>query len=92
MDQYNYSEISPEIIQLAKLSQEAGIIDNELFAEYDVKRGLRDLSGKGVLAGLTSISDVKATELINGVSVPCHGQLIYRGYDIKGFGGWIYKR
>ena len=83
MDQYNYSEISPEIIQLAKLSQEAGIIDNELFTEYDVKRGLRDLSGKGVLAGLTSISDVKATELINGEYVPCHGQLIYRGYDIK---------
>ena len=83
MDQYNFSEISPEIIKLAKLSQEAGVIDNELFTEYDVKRGLRDLNGKGVLAGLTNISDVKATEVINGETVPCHGQLIYRGYNIK---------
>ena len=83
MDNNSFSEITPEIIQLAKLSEQAGVIDSELFTKYEVKRGLRDLNGKGVLAGLTNISDVKATEIVNGVSVPAHGRLIYRGYDVK---------
>ena len=61
MDQYSYTEITPELLRLSKLSEEAGIIDTELFTKYDVKRGLRDLNGKGVLAGLTNISDVRAT-------------------------------
>ncbi len=79
----NYSDITPEIIQLAKLSESSGIIDTELFTKYDVKRGLRDLNGKGVLAGLTTISDVRATQIINGESVPAHGELFYRGYNVK---------
>lgn len=83
MDNNSYSEITPEIIRLSKLSEEAGVIDSELFTKYEVKRGLRDLNGKGVLAGLTNISDVRATEIVNGVSVPAHGRLIYRGYDVK---------
>ena len=83
MDNNSFSEITPEIIQLAKMSEQAGVIDSELFTKYEVKRGLRDLNGKGVLAGLTNISDVKATEIVNGVSVPAHGRLIYRGYDVK---------
>ncbi len=83
MDNNSYSEITPEILRLAKLSEQAGVIDSELFTKYEVKRGLRDLNGKGVLAGLTNISDVKATEIVNGVSVPAHGRLIYRGYDVK---------
>lgn len=48
-----------------------------------MKRGLRDLNGKGVLAGLTNISDVCATKIVDGVSVPCAGNLYYRGYNIK---------
>lgn len=48
-----FSEITPDIIRLAKKSEAADIIDTELFTRYDVKRGLRDLNGKGVLAGLT---------------------------------------
>ena len=40
----SYDEITPEIIRLAKLSEEAGVIDTELFTKYDVKRGLRDLN------------------------------------------------
>ena len=83
MDHQNFSEITPELIRLAKLSEEADIIDTALFTKYDVKRGLRDLNGKGVLAGLTTISDVRATEVINGESVPAHGRLFYRGYDVK---------
>ena len=51
--------------------------------KYEVKRGLRDLNGKGVLAGLTNISDVCATKIVDGVSVPCAGNLYYRGYNIK---------
>lgn len=83
MDHNVYSDITPEIIRLAKLTEEAGIIDSELFTKYDVKRGLRDLNGKGVLAGLTHISDVRAKEMVNGEEVPAHGKLFYRGYDVQ---------
>lgn len=83
MDNHTYSDITPEILRLAQLSQNAGIIDTELFIKYDVKRGLRDLNGKGVLAGLTNISDVRATKIVDGESIPVHGRLFYRGYDVK---------
>ena len=43
----NYSEVTPEIVRLAEMSREAGVIDTALFTKYDVKRGLRDLNGKG---------------------------------------------
>ena len=83
MDHNVFSEITPDIVRLAGKSQQADIIDTELFTKYDVKRGLRDLNGKGVLAGLTNISDVRATEMIDGVAHPAHGQLFYRGYNVK---------
>ncbi len=83
MDHNVFSEVTPDIVRLANMSQQADIIDTELFTRYDVKRGLRDLNGKGVLAGLTHISDVRATEIIDGVSHPAHGQLFYRGYNVK---------
>lgn len=82
MEKNIYSEITPEIIELAEMSRQAGVIDSELFTKYDVKRGLRDLNGKGVLAGLTNISDVRATKVIDGVTFPDHGQLFYRGYNV----------
>ncbi len=82
MEKNIYSEITPEIVELAELSRQAGIIDSELFTKYDVKRGLRDLNGKGVLAGLTNISDVRATKIVDGVSFPDHGKLFYRGYNV----------
>lgn len=78
-----YSEVTPDIVQLAKLSERAGIIDSELFTKYEVKRGLRDLNGKGVLAGLTNISDVRASKIVNGESIPVHGKLFYRGYNVE---------
>ena len=83
MEQNSFSEITPEIVRLASLSEQAGIIDTELFTKYDVKRGLRDLNGKGVLAGLTNISDVRANKIVDGVQVPTHGKLFYRGYNVK---------
>ena len=83
MDHNVYSEITPDIVRLASMAKQADIIDAELFTKYDVKRGLRDLNGKGVLAGLTNISDVRAKEIVDGVEVPAHGRLFYRGYDVK---------
>ena len=83
MDHNEFSEITPEIVRLAKMSEQSDIIDTELFTKYEVKRGLRDLNGKGVLAGLTNISDVRATQIVDGVEVPAHGRLFYSGYDVK---------
>lgn len=83
MGDNNFSAITPEILQLVKLTEEAGIIDTELYTKYEVKRGLRDLNGKGVLTGLTKISDVRAYATVNGEQVPAEGRLLYRGYDVK---------
>lgn len=76
-------EVTPKIQQLADLCEQNNSIDRELYTKYDVKRGLRDLNGKGVLAGLTNISDVCAKKMVNGEEVPCAGNLYYRGYNIK---------
>lgn len=83
MNSNKHNEITPDIIRLASMCQDAGIIDTELFTKYEVKRGLRDLNGKGVLAGLTHISDVRANKLVMGEQVPTHGELFYRGYNVK---------
>ena len=61
----------------------SGAIDLNLYQEYDVKRGLRDSSGKGVLTGLTEISDVVGFNIVDGVKEPADGRLYYQGYDIK---------
>ena len=55
----------------------------ELFEQYDVKKGLRDKNGKGVIVGLTSISQVSGSIDMNGEKIPSPGKLCYRGYDIK---------
>ncbi len=78
-----YSEITPEIVELSKLSTEADLIENELFYKYDVKRGLRDLNGKGVLTGLTRISEIIAKKVVDGRELPADGELYFRGYDVK---------
>lgn len=76
-------EITPEIEHYAELCVKNNAIDKELYTRYEVKRGLRDLNGKGVLAGLTNVSDVCAKKLVGGKEVPCAGKLYYRGYNIK---------
>ena len=58
-------------------------INPNLYVEYDVKRGLRDSAGKGVLTGLTEISDVTGYDLINGRKIPAHGRLYYQGYNVN---------
>ncbi len=78
-----YSEITPEIVELSKLSTEADLIENELFYKYDVKRGLRDLNGKGVLTGLTRISEIIAKKVVDGKEIPADGEIYFRGYDVK---------
>lgn len=57
-------------------------IDQNLYLEFDVKRGLRDVNGKGVLTGLTEISDVVAYDLVAGNKVPCDGRLYYQGINV----------
>jgi citrate synthase len=83
MENDSISTLTPELLRLAELSRNAGIIEQELFTKYDVKRGLRDVNGKGVLAGLTNISDVRASKVVDGKTIPIHGNLFYRGYNVK---------
>ncbi len=79
----SYSEVTPEILKLSQLCEETATINPALYSEYDVKRGLRDVNGKGVLVGLTQIADVCSTRIENGVAVPADGNLYYRGYNVK---------
>ena len=83
LKEYSLFEVTPEIKHFAKVCEEKNAINKELYTKYEVKRGLRDLNGKGVLAGLTNISDVCATKVVDGKEVPCAGNLYYRGYNIK---------
>ena len=62
-------------------------IDLSLYQEYDVKRGLRDSTGKGVLTGLTEISDVTGYNIVGGVKEPADGRLYYQGYDVNSLVG-----
>ncbi len=65
-------------------------IEKELYEELGVKRGLRDMDGVGVLAGLTNISNIQSSKIVDGKKVPCEGRLFYRGYDIKDLvGGFL---
>ena len=66
----------------SKVCVENNQIDASLFEEYGVKRGLRDKNGKGVLSGITNISLIKASDVKDGRTIPCDGQLYYRGYNI----------
>ena len=75
----NYGDITPEIEALTAQCLHNSGIDPEDYVRYDVKRGLRDLNGKGVLAGLTEISDIVARKMVDGKDVPCDGKLYYRG-------------
>ncbi|MDR1116792.1 MAG: citrate/2-methylcitrate synthase [Oscillospiraceae bacterium] len=78
----NYSEVTPQILALADKCISRSIPD-ELYVSNKVFRGLRDLNGNGVLAGLTNISSVTAKKIENGEEIPIDGQLHYRGIDVK---------
>ena len=83
MSKNPFSEITPEVKALSELCLKNSNIDPELYTKYDVKRGLRDISGKGVLAGLTEIADIHSYDMVDGKMVPCEGKLYYRGYDVE---------
>ena len=79
----DFSAITSQINDLTELCVENSTIDTALYTKYDVKRGLRDVNGKGVLTGLTEISEIISNKDVDGQSVPCEGQLSYRGYNIE---------
>jgi len=76
-------DISKDIIKFADVCISNSCIDPDLYETYDVKRGLRDSNGKGVLTGLTEIGDVHSYDTVDGVDIPCEGKLYYRGIDIE---------
>ena len=78
-----FCEITPELLHLSEQCQKSAVIDSDLYTKYDVKRGLRDINGKGVLVGLTNISEVCSTKTENGKSVPADGELYYRGDTVE---------
>ncbi len=80
----NYSEITPYIQKLAQQSCESNHITPELYPEHNVKKGLRDIDGTGVVAGLTEVSCINSMRRDeNGNRVPMEGELYYRGIDIR---------
>lgn len=75
--------VSPAVEDLAVLCRQNSQIDSTLYQKHDVKRGLRDIGGHGVLAGLTNISEIVSSKQVNGREEPCAGELYYRGYNIN---------
>ena len=70
--------------RLAALSEERNGITPDMYTEHAVFRGLRDMSGNGVVTGLTEISTIKAKEKeTDGTVHSCPGELYYRGYNIR---------
>ncbi|WP_044297417.1 citrate/2-methylcitrate synthase [Robinsoniella peoriensis] len=79
----NYDKEQQELKKLTNLCKENGKIDLELYEKYNVKRGLRDINGKGVLTGLTKISNIQSSIEKDGKSYPCEGKLLYRGVNVQ---------
>lgn len=79
----SYAKVSEEIQDLSKLCLENLKIDPELYTKYAVKRGLRDLDGRGVLTGLTDVSKIQSYIVEDVDMIPCEGKLYYQGYDVE---------
>lgn len=78
-----YSQVSEEIKGLSELCLNNLRIDSGLYGQYEVKRGLRDINGKGVLAGLTDVSKIQSYIVEDGDMIPCEGKLYYQGVDVE---------
>ncbi len=78
-----YSNIPEAIYNLSEKCKKNTSINPELYTVHEVKRGLRDLDGKGVVTGLTDISTIISSKIENGVSVSCEGELYYRGINVN---------
>lgn len=77
---------SQDFAELTKAATKSNSISPKLYEKYDVKRGLRDINGKGVVCGLTEISEINAFgNDENGNKVAIEGELYYRGINIKDF-------
>ena len=87
----DYSRVTPELEALANNCMRHGQIPSGLYEQYHVLRGLRDVNGKGVLAGLTDISTITGRKEVDGKIIPVEGELRYRGYDIKKLVTGFYK-
>ena len=76
-------ELDEQFDRLVNECMVSGAITPDLYTEYDVKRGLRDSNGKGVLTGLTEISDVCSYKLVEGRKMPANGELYFQGYNVE---------
>jgi len=92
MNDDSFTKITPEIRSLAQKCKSNSKINVSLYEKYEVKRGLRDLNGRGVLTGLTEISEIKSYDTDEeGNQIPCEGKLFYRGYDVEEIIDGFYK-
>ena len=83
-----YSKYAQDLSELAKMASKNDIINPKLYEKYDVKRGLRDVNGNGVVCGLTEISEIQAFKKDkDGTKHPTEGQLYYRGETLTVNGG-----
>ncbi len=88
-----FSVVTQEILDLSEICMKNSQIDPSLYGKYDVKRGLRDISGRGVLTGLTEISEIQSCIMEDEEMIPCEGKLFYRGVDIEDLvGGFIREK
>ena len=79
-----YSKYAQDIMELAKIASKSDIINPKLYEKYDVKRGLRDINGNGVVCGLTEISEIVAFgKDKDGNKIPAEGELYYRGINVR---------
>ncbi len=80
MAELDFDSILEEYVRFCN---DSGKIDQNLYEEYNVKRGLRDSNGRGVLTGLTEVSDVVAFKIEDGERIPIDGELYFQGYEVK---------
>ena len=79
----NLDAINSQIEALSKKLTDGCLIDPDLYLKYQVNRGLRDVNGKGVLTGLTEISEIVSKEMIDGKKSPVKGSCIIAGMMLK---------
>lgn len=77
------NKVTHEIEELTTICKANSQIDLSFYGKYDVKRGLRDVNGNGVLAGLTEVSEIVSFKDVDGVKTPCEGELYYRGINVE---------
>jgi len=74
--------LDEKLHSLAKIVKENGVIAPELYEIHNIKRGLRNANGTGVLVGITRVGSVIGYEKVDGVKIPCEGRLYYRGVNL----------